>query len=159
MEFCLLYMTAGSAEEARRIGALAHQQAGRRGRRERHGRQELRVVGKPEASMRELGPPLVEDELALAVALHVEGRAAQQFSILVEGDVARLPATLGPDASRLLEPRKELPGEERRHALGRERPPRALPQVLHRLVRPELDHRGAGRRHHGPGVPRGQRPG
>src|SRR5262249_8022033 len=64
--------------------------------------------------VRRTGPAVVEDELALTVALHVERTGADQLFAVPERQMLRQPARLRGDAARLLEPREPVPFEKRR---------------------------------------------
>ena len=106
----------GERARARRraVGARRGEEARAGDRRERHADQQLRVVGDARA-LRGVGPAAVEDELALAVALHVERAGGHQAPALAHHAGARRPAGLArPTAPALLERGEPLPLEERR---------------------------------------------
>src|SRR5690606_32103879 len=68
-----------------------------------HREHELRVVAHAERALREACPRVIEDELAVAVALEIGRRERQRLPVAIEAQVARHPAGLGGHASRLLE--------------------------------------------------------
>ena len=78
------------------------------GRRERHGDQQLRVVGHAGA-LGGLGPGVVEDELALAVALEIHRRRRDQPAALAHREVMRRPAGLSPSRSPTARARRASP--------------------------------------------------
>ncbi len=86
---------------------------------------------------------MIEDELAVAVALEVRGRGPDQARALPDGEVMRQPARVLADAARLLERVEEGPREERRVGDAVERVPRGLRDQVNRWVEADLDrHRG-----------------
>ena len=108
---------------ARRVVADEDSRAGR-GREGDRG-DELRVVRDAEP----LGvarPLMIEDELALAVSLHVERHRGDDLAALADDERAREPADLRRDAPRLLERREPRPPHER--AVSRRQQP--VPRVL-----------------------------
>jgi len=82
-------------------------------RRERHRDQELRIV-REAGTRRRRGPALVEDELAQAVRLHVERRAAHELLVPPHRQVLRVPPGPSARAPRVLERRQPGRLEERR---------------------------------------------
>ncbi len=106
----------GRAERANDVGAVGVRMGekagagrGREGRRD----QQLRVVGNA-AALRGLGPAVIEDELPLAVTLHVERARADQTVAVAQHEVLRQPAGRGRDAAGLFEGREPAPLEKGR---------------------------------------------
>src|SRR5262245_24842154 len=99
--------------------AMAHR------RSERHREYELRVVLDADP-VREIGPAPVEDELALAVRLHVRGRGGDELLAVVEGERAGEPAGFLTDAAAFLETREPGVLDERRRVLTDQRVPFGL---------------------------------
>jgi hypothetical protein len=112
-----------TAQLGQGLGQLAHarravfagctQQACTAHGREGHRHQQLRVV--VDAGPRgRIGPAEVEDELPLAVALHVQGAGRDQAPGFAQQQRARHPAGLGAHAAGLFEGGQPLPLEKRR---------------------------------------------
>ena len=80
---------------------------GREGRRD----EELRVV-RDAAARRGLRPPVIEDELPLAVAFHVERAGADEPAAVAEHQVLRQPSGLGGDAASFLQRGQPAPLEK-----------------------------------------------
>src|SRR5215210_1958272 len=90
----------------------AHEELRTRGWRERHGGDELRVVPEPVFPVRPRPLP-VEDVLAVAVGLEVEGERAEETPAVPAGQVGRRPPARAADTARALERAQELEVEER----------------------------------------------
>jgi hypothetical protein len=90
-----------------------HQEAPSRNGGEGHAHQELRVVANP-GPLGGFGPREVEDELALAVALHVEGAGRHQPALPPRHQRPRLPARAGSHAAGVLQGGQPVPLEEGR---------------------------------------------
>ena len=86
------------------IQILAHQQAGARGRRERHRRQQLWIIA-PAGALIGIGPAIVEDELAPAVTFHIQGHAARRRITIwvIQQQVHRPPARAAMHAAAFLQ--------------------------------------------------------
>src|SRR5438094_3572434 len=117
------------------VHARRGEEARTRHRREGDRDQQLRVVGNARAR-RGGGPVLVEDELAQAVALHVERAGPDQALALPERQEARQPAGRGGGGARVLEDREPLPLEEGR-AVTDQPVPRRARDVAHRFEEAE----------------------
>src|SRR5688500_20178649 len=87
---------------------------------------------------------MVEDELALAVALDVRGRRRDELALRVDREVHREPAALRRDAAGALERVEPLETQKWRRALVEQRAVSVLPERADRGVRADLVHRPAG---------------
>ncbi len=107
--------------------------------RERDREDQLRVVGDPHP-LGDVRPAPVEDELPLAVSLHVGGGDGDQVAAAVECEVAGQPAGLRSDAPCLFEAVEPGPLRKGGGRRERERVPRLAWNIAHALEQPDAQH-------------------
>ena len=118
-------------------------------RREGHGDDQLRVVFEVQPRLGEVREAVVEDELALAVALDVRRRGRDQLVAPPHPEVHRHPAAFGAHAPGLFQRVEPVEQQERRRIAAGERAPALLTEIADGLVAPELERVAGLRRRRG----------
>ena len=102
-----------SARQPRLVGLGVGEKAQARGRGERRGPDQARVVGQPQAHRR-LGPQLVEDEFPVGMPLEVHGQRADEPSADGGQQMVGIPALGRRGAAGILQQRQPFVFEKRR---------------------------------------------